>query len=199
LKKTLILSLLAVTLIGFGIKGQAYALLNIGDLGSFGNVIVSPGSTTIDIGTTMGKVDYAVLYNSSNLRYSYFYQIENIGVNGLGVTGHSLGKFTFTSSFSSVGSGIMGDGLDVVNLLTNSPGEYEAYLDSPFLGGNELALGQTSNRFYFQFNEKPGMITGNLIDGSVGSGSIPGPVPEPSSMMLLGMGVLGLLGFRKKS
>jgi hypothetical protein len=199
LKKTLILSLLVVALISFGIKGQAYALLDLTGLGGFGSTVIAPAAATIDVlGTgdslrTQGVVDYAVLYNGS--LYSYFYQVTNIG----GGLNQPLTRFTVDNpySFSLIGSGVITDSKDPV-FLTDDVSSYGAFLDSPLLGGNNLQVGQATNRFYFQFNEKPALVQGNLIDGGIGSGSVPGPVPEPSSMMLLGMGVLGLLGFKRK-
>jgi hypothetical protein len=51
---------------------------------------------------------------------------------------------------------------------------------------------------WYQSTAPPGWGDYNLIDGDVGTGSSYAPVPEPMTLMLVGGGLLGLAGIRRK-
>jgi len=195
MKKLLIAILLLGLVLTFG-SSKAFAF-DLSGITGFGSLVSLPisGPTTINIfggsgGTqlkTSGSVDFAVFTNG-NL-YTYFYQVTNLG----GGTNDSLGRFTFENpfGFTALGSGILPSGLDPVILRTDSVSSYGADLS--------LRVGETSNPFYFQFDVPPTVTPGYLMDGGIGSGNVVGPAPEPASMFLLGMGILGLFGFKKRS
>ncbi len=194
MKKILVAILLLGLVLTFG-SSQAYAFDMTGITG-FGSLVSLPISapTTISIfgggGSvlkTTGIVDFAVLYDGS--LYSYFYQVKNLG----GGTNDSLGRFTFENpfGFTALGSGVINNALDPVTLRTSSTSSYGADLN--------LLVGETSNPFYFKFSVPPTVTYGYLQDGGIGTGNVVGPAPEPTSMMLLGMGILGLFGFKKRS
>lgn len=192
MKKLLVAILLLGLVITFG-SSKAYAF-DITGLASFGSLVSLPisGPTTINVmnGATLktrGSVDFAVLYDGS--LYSYFYQVTNLG-GGLNDT---LGRYTFVNPFSfpALGSGIIADALDPVTLRTSSLSSYGVDFN--------LGVGETTDRFYFQFSAPPTVTNGFLIDGGIGTGDVVGPAPEPASMMLLGMGILGLFGLKKRS
>jgi hypothetical protein len=182
------------------VTSQAHAMLTA-DLGSYGTLLplsLTP-PTIIDVDAfggglaTQGSVDFAVLYDSSASIYSYFYQVENLG----GGLGDVLGRITIDNPWgiSLLGSGIMPDSLADVVLYSN-PSTFGA---NP-VAGDSWAVGEKTNRFFFQFSVPPGSTYAYLIDGGIGEGQVPGPVvPEPATLSLLGMGILGLFGLRRKN
>ena len=194
MKKILVAILLLGLVLTFG-SSQAYAfdMTGITGFGSLVSIQISAPTTISIFGgggsvlKTTGIVDFAVLYDGS--LYSYFYQVKNLG----GGTNDSLGRFTFENpfGFTALGSGVINNALDPVTLRTSSTSSYGADLN--------LLVGETSNPFYFKFSVPPTVTYGYLQDGGIGTGNVVGPAPEPTSMMLLGMGILGLFGFKKRS
>ena len=72
---------------------------------------------------------------------------------------------------------------------------------NPFFGmpDSYIAGGESSLVLYIQSSLAPGIVTGNVINGGVHSGDIIGPVPEPATICLLGLGSLALIRRRKRA
>ena len=81
----------------------------------------------------------------------------------------------------------------VFDFTTLTPGEYEVTVDpgSPSLSG--LTPGQTANVYVYTL--AAGDSFSNAIFAYEGTGT--DPIPEPSTMLLFGSGLAGLVGWRK--
>jgi hypothetical protein len=64
--------------------------------------------------------------------------------------------------------------------------------------GYSIPPGGSSQTLYVRVDEAPGQSTGNLIDGSTAQGAVVAPVPEPSTLVLLGVGAASLLAYARR-
>jgi hypothetical protein len=138
--------------------------------------------------------------------YAYLYQVKNTGTTG----NSAIEVFTCSPFFGASASTTLG------YLTANPPANFTLGDQSPagasvdaaagptvsfgFPGWQTQAIGpgKTSNTLYVLSNGVPGMIVGNVIDGTIASGEVVGPVPEPATITLVGFAGVILLRRRHR-
>jgi len=161
---------------------------------------VSSGNLVVDV--------YSRAYTGDNGLYAYLYQVDNTGVAGnSSVEMLTLWPFAGATDATDIGyledlSGtVAGDFLDTagaepedyafVDVLPSGP-EVSFYFTKRF--DKEIPPGEHSRVLYVMSELAPDVIHGNVINGSVGTGPVVGPVPEPATWIAM-LGGLLALGF----
>jgi hypothetical protein len=162
---------------------------------TYGGTLVGFSSGAITPGTFMGVYTESVYSDPLNTYcsgcFDFVYQIANYGTTG--VIEHLTG-YSFDSFLTSVGfTGISGE-FEPVTISRTTDG---TTVDFNFLGAANVPAGGVSTYLVVQTNATA-FTTGlvSLQDGSAGTagGLVPTMVPEPSSIVLLGSGLLGIVG-----
>ncbi len=197
----------AILLISAGSVGAGTIVLTDDTLGGLlgGNVIQLAGPLTVDMsdGNMMAEV-YSSAYTGDNGLFAYLYQINNTGTFG----NSSLDTFTIFPVWGADHDSRLGTLSD----LADTGGEFlvggldplaEAFIEYPGTGpvvsyyyskdqGVDIPAGAYSKVLYVLSDRGPGTITANVIDGTTGTGSVYGPIPEPSTALSLFLGLAAL-------
>ena len=176
-----------------------------GSLVADGNLVTSDMSSG-NLHTTV--VSQAFTDGDGN--YAYLYQVKNTGSTGASI----IEVFTTTPYFGASGATDAGylDANAPTGFTLGSQAPVGASVDpasgptisfgfpSPWVVGNPsyaIDPGEDSVTLYILSTGEPGTIIGNVIDGTIGSGPVVGPIPEPGTLALLGLGA-GMLFLRKR-
>lgn len=133
---------------------------------------------------------------AADSNWHYFYYITNTTTSG----STSLKTFTIgnpaTATIVSVGSIDRGAGTPAPSLALDQ-GDSIAY----YFFGNPIAPGQATDWLYYTSPVAPQWVQGGLVNGGITDHqALPGPAPEPASVAMLGLGLIGMASrtIRKK-
>ena len=209
-KTVLFHGLLVVLAVVFGGSiCDAGAIILVGDsldnmLGSSVTKVEGPLCSDTSDGNMVSEVCSSA-YTGDNGLFVYLYQLNNDGVAGnSSIDTFTMFPFWGASDASQIGYLTSLDGTDGEFLAGGYDPLYEGFIEDPGTGpvisfyyskdvDADIPVGEHSRVMYVLSDRSPMQITGNVIDGSVGSGPVLGAVPEPSTFCLLLVGCFGIL------
>ena len=162
-------------------------------------------ATSMSGGTLEGIV-YSQALTDGQGHYAYLYQVLNAGSPGSSPI-EKLTLWPFAGSSDSTVMGALTSSAPTGFLAGGTAPQPQAYI-LPITGGPLVSIdydltgdasnppGQWGQVLCILSVLPPETITGNIIDGSVGTGSVVGPVPEPATLSLLT--IAGLAALRRR-
>jgi hypothetical protein len=175
-------------------------------LGGEVEAIGSPLITNVTSGDLLGQV-VSQAFTDGQGNYAYLYQVNDIGTN----VNHIIEQFTCNPFIGASAATVLG------YLTANAPDGFTLGQRVPiggfvnmdvgptvafgFIGwfGWQINPGESSSSLYIISDKSPGLIGGYIIDGAVASGQIVGPVPEPATLGIMGVGAIVLYLLRGKT
>ncbi|MBL7134461.1 MAG: PEP-CTERM sorting domain-containing protein [Phycisphaerae bacterium] len=141
--------------------------------------------------------------------YAYLYQVHNVGEPGnAAIEMLTLCPFTGADDFTSLGW-LTGDDFPGEFSSGGQDAETDAFVDVLSTGpeisfyfakkaGKSIDVGEHSVVLYVMSDLEPDQIIGNVINGSVASGPVVGPVPEPATIGMLLCGAVMIVKRRRR-
>jgi hypothetical protein len=161
-------------------------------------------------GTNMQAQVTSQVFTNGSGQYVYLYQINNTGTSGAS----SVELFTlwpFTGANDSTVAGSLSGPLPAAFLSIPSQDPKPRAFVKPLSSGPQISFyytldddkaidpGEHSVVMYVASPLSPDMIDGNVIDGSIGTGEVLGPLPEPATLALLSLGGVAVLLKRRRN
>ena len=174
-------------------------------LGGAAVAVDVPLVTDMGFASLLGRV-VSQAFTDQMGNYAYLYQVINTGAP----TNHSIEVFTTSPFFQA------SEATTVGYLTADAPAGFSvgdqlcagASIDAmagptisfgfPGWLGQVIDPGESSCVLYVLSSSDPGLICGNLINGSITQGEIVGAIPEPACLTLMACGTIGLLARRQR-